>query len=263
MPDPIASFSVANINPGSVRSEFMLSIMALVEQERMYQHTFDPAVPRVRFDKFYAQNSGPYLDDERNKCVQWFLSQTQSDYLIFIDSDIQFNPTDPFTLVETAASSEVTILTGVYYNSFYPNGLAALVHKWGDDPQLEQSNLLPLSVSDIHALNPPDIPHAVDACGAGFLAIHRSCLTDMFNTYGQPLPWFAELVLDGIHMGEDFTFCIRANYAGHPTYVLPSIGVTHYKTSALKPVPFPTSELDSLHNLKVISPSNHPSLQES
>lgn len=235
--EPLASFSIANINPGTVRSEFMLSVMAVVEQERMYQHTFDPAQPRVRFDKVYLQKSGPYLDDERNKCVQWFMTQTESDYLVFIDSDIEFAPLDPYTLVATAAEHHVTLLTGVYYNSFFPHGLAALVHNWKHDDELNQQNLIPLSVDEMHALTPADKPHEVAACGAGFLAIHRDVLTDMHKTYGPPLPWFAELVLDNIHMGEDFTFCIRAKYAGHPTYVLPSITVAHYKTCAIRPMP--------------------------
>lgn len=235
MAEPIASFSVANINPGNVRAEFMLSIMALVEKERAMGHTIDPLVPRIRFDKFYAQHSGPYLDDERNKCVQWFFNDTQSDFLLFIDSDISFDPDQAFNLIQMAVDHRISILSGIYYNSFYPTGIGSLAFDWKHDEELNQPNLKPLSVDELHALGDIDKPHEVGGCGAGFLAISRQCLIDMQNLYGPPLPWFAELVLDGIHMGEDLTFCIRAKYAGHPTYVLPSITVSHFKTCAIRP----------------------------
>jgi glycosyltransferase involved in cell wall biosynthesis len=236
-PSPATSFSVANINPGSVRSEFMLSVMALVEKQR----ALGEDTP-VRFDQFYAQLSGPYLDDERNQCALWFMNHTDSDYLVFIDSDIGFNPNQVFTLVRTAHENGVTILSGVYYNQFHHlGGLRALIHNWEPDERFGGArNLIAVTPDYIDSLSPSDKPHQVGACGAGFLAIHRSVLIDMQNIYELPQPYFAELNFNGIHMGEDFTFCIRANALNHPTYVLPSIQVTHYKTCGIRPIPSPS-----------------------
>lgn len=239
------SFSVANINPGTVRTEFMLSMMQLVEKERALGLEIDPATPRVRFDQFFALFSGPYLDDSRNRCVNWFFT-TDSDYLVFIDSDIGFNANQVFDLIETAHNNGVTILTGVYYNQF-GNKLRALVHEWGDpaesqgiDPALlddDARDLIPLAPIHLTSFYPQNKPHPVDACGAGFVAIHRKVFIDMSARYALPQQFFAELCLGGIHMGEDLTFCVRAKAVGHQTYVLPSIEVDHYKTCRVRSQP--------------------------
>lgn len=246
-PSPIASFSVANINPGVVRSEFMLSVMALVEKERALGELNDPQVPRVRFDQFYSHFSGPYLDDHRNECSLWFLNHTDSDYLLFIDSDVAFDPNQPYTLIQTAAEHKVSILSGVYYNSFYHlGGVRALIHRWEEDPRFSNArNLIAVPAEDIEALYPQDKPHPIDGCGAGFMAIHRECLLDMQKVYEMPQPFFAELCINGIHMGEDLSFCVRAAAVNHPSYVLPCIEVEHFKTCSIKRPPSPSPQEQS------------------
>lgn len=242
MPEVAASFSVANINPGEVRAEFMLSMMQLVEKERALGELTDPQTPRVRFDKFFSMHSGPYLDDSRNRCVQWFYNETDSHYLLFIDSDIAFDANRAFDLIDMATLHGVTILTGVYYNQFGTD-LRALVYEWGD-PALTGMNmnyldedakdLVPMSPGAISSLYPQSKPHPVDACGAGFMAVHRSVFEAMSEKYAVPQQFFAELCLGGIHMGEDLTFCVRAKAVGHQTYVAPTIEVDHYKTCVVR-----------------------------
>lgn len=235
----LTSFSVANINPGTVNTQFMLSMMQLVEKERALgiEHAEDPDSRPVRFDRFFALHSGPYLDDSRNRCVQWFYNETESDYLLFIDSDIGFDANDAFQLIESAADNGISILTGVYYNQFGAD-LRALVYEWGNPADAgmnmnylddDAKNLNPLPAIVLAGLYPQSKPHPVDACGAGFMAIHRKVFEDMSATYAVPQQFFAELCLGGIHMGEDLTFCVRAKAVGHSTYVLPSIEVDHYK----------------------------------
>lgn len=240
--DRTVSFSVANINPGEVRAEFMLSMMQLIEKERALGLADDGETPRVRFDQFYAQHSGPYLDDSRNRCVQWFYNNTQSDYLMFIDSDIGFDANQVFDLIYAAAEHGISILTGVYYNQFGQN-LRALVYEWGDPRETglnmnflddDAQDLVPLAEITLAGLYPQDKPHPVDACGAGFFAVHRKVFEDLSARYAVPQQFFAELTLGGIHMGEDLTFCLRAKAEGHTTYVLPSIDVTHYKTCGIR-----------------------------
>lgn len=237
IPDPLTSFSVANINPGTVRTEFMTSIMALVEKERALQHEVDSLVPRVRFDKYYSHLSGPYLDDARNNCALWFLAdEAQSEWLLYIDSDIEFTPDQPFELIRTAHESGVTILTGVYYSDFYQHGgIRALVHEWGEHPITKLRDLIPLAPIHLAGLYPQNKPHPMDACGFGFVAVHRSVFLDMSDHYGLPQPFFAELCIDEVHMGEDLTFCIRSAAIDHRPYVLPSVAVVHHKHCALRP----------------------------
>lgn len=215
----------------------MQSMMALVEKQR----GLGEDTP-IRFDKFYQHFAGPYLDDHRNECCMWFLNHTDSDYLLFIDSDIQYDPWQAYALIKAAAEQGVTIISGVYYNSFFHlGGLRALIHRWEPDPRFNgENNLIAVAPEDIDNLVPEDKPHQVDACGAGFMAIHRECLKDMGEVYLHPQPYFAELCINNIHMGEDLSFCVRAEAVGHHTYVLPMIEVTHFKTCAIKRTPSPS-----------------------
>jgi hypothetical protein len=69
----------------------------------------------------------------------------------------------------------------------------------------------------------------VTAVGGGFLMIHRSVLTSLREIHGEPLPYFDEPILDGIHLGEDIGFCIRCADAGFDVWVHRGVQVGHYK----------------------------------
>lgn len=231
------SFSVANINPGTVRAEFMLSIIALIDHERTLQHTTDPQLPRVQFDQFYSHFAGPYLDDERNRCIEWYLANTTSDYLLFIDSDISFKPEDAFGLVELASARDIYLLSGIYYSPLR-SGVGPVVYRWmtTDDGMI----LTALTTKDIRAGAELDDIMPVDATGAGFMCIDRRLIKligDMFSPHpGQSCtPWFAEVSLNNVHMGEDMTFCVRSTHVGHLPHVAPRIELNHYKSCVIRP----------------------------
>lgn len=223
------SFSVANINPGTVRSEYMVSILALLQRERGLSETIDPQTPRVRFDQFYSHFAGPYLDDERNRCVLWFLEQTQSDYLVFIDSDIAFEAPQPYELVELAHRESLAVLSGLYFSGFN-TGLAPLAYHWLQD-DADAMHLVQHTYKEVIAHDSPTMP--VGATGAGFLAISRALLLDMKGSWNACTPWFAEIDFNGTHLGEDMTFCVRAAHAGHVPHLAPGIKVDHYKVSRI------------------------------
>ncbi len=241
-----SSFSVANINPGLVRAEFFRAIRLLEKTEQVLQHTHDPQTPRVQLDQVYDQVSGPYLDDERNRCVEWFLNETTSDRLLFIDSDIGFKPDDAFDLIALATVRDLWLLGGVYMNAWsnFPSdtdgtGTGPVAYHWadgvneGDPPYFAK---IPWKEVDAH----PDQVMEVDAIGTGFLSIHRDLLNKVGTRYGRPTPWFAEVSLHGVHLGEDMTFCQRAALEGHRPHLATRILVDHYKTCMIRPIPTET-----------------------
>lgn len=236
-------FSVANINAGQVRSEFMLSVFNLANEERKRRAEIDAPVPRAVFNTFHAEKRhGPYLDDGRNMCVETFIHHTDSDYLLFIDSDIEFEVNQPYALIETMIEQGVTVATGVYYS---PNvhslvkGITPVIYQWGpnphmknlDDPSTLVQDLIPLTVDQLDSFTPGNKLHPIDSCGAGFLAIHRSVFHDVSSHQprGYPAPWFGTAVIEGIHMHEDHVFCIRAAAVGHQPHVLPCLELRHMK----------------------------------
>lgn len=224
------TFSVANINPGLVRAEFMMSIIDLFQR----QHTGVDS--RVQFEQFYSHFAGPYLDTERNRCVAWFFANTQSDYLVFIDSDIGVAAKDVFDLVSIAADSPRGIYSGVYGNQFpgVDHARPVAYNQLGPNQTVESLEWkVCLDLADDNGIAP------VDAVGAGFLCIPRKCLEAIGSKFESATPWFAEVAIGesydaSTHFGEDLTFCLRAAHVGWPTYLVTTLHAVHYKAAALR-----------------------------
>lgn len=209
------TFVIGNINPGQVRAEFCTSMV------RAVQHDWGPD---LRLVHFFAKHAGPYLDTERNNVVAMF-NATDADVLLFVDSDLEFTPEDVAKVV--AAADPLRIVGGAYYNQ-YPEGLCPVAYEWRHDDELGVENLKPITRTLTGLAE-------VDAVGTGFMAIHRDTLRLLADHYLNPTPWFAELPIRGIQMGEDLTFCCRAKALGVSVFVDMDVNLTHYKTAAVHP----------------------------
>lgn len=73
----------------------------------------------------------------------------------------------------------------------------------------------------------------VCAIGTGFLAIHHALIAQMYDTYGEPLPWFDEPIVNRVHYGEDFGFCFRVRDLGYPVLAHRGCTPLHNKTTKL------------------------------
>jgi hypothetical protein len=69
--------------------------------------------------------------------------------------------------------------------------------------------------------------------GGGFLMLARDALAEFAPVYGEPLPYFAEEVRLGAHLGEDLCFCLRAADLGLQTWVHRGVQVGHRKAMRL------------------------------
>jgi hypothetical protein len=180
-------------------------------------------------DTVYLHQSGPYLDDGRNFLVRVFNSPEleHCDRLLMVDSDIEFSPED----VTKLAEDDLPVVSGVYYNPV-GQGVLPVVYQWGD---LDGRHRL-LNVTEWGDEGPIS---EVDGVGAGFLMIGRDVFHKLEFVYGEPQPWFAEDIVDGIHYGEDLTFCLRAKEAGFSIHVDRDVQVAHHKSARLKAIPMP------------------------
>jgi len=174
---------------------------------------------------------GPYLDDGRNVVIERALARGEFDYLLFVDSDISWRPEDVCKIVAAAEAHPFpAIFTGAYSSARH--GV----------PFVVAGNYIPGSRNvecftmeqfyDLHARH-GDGAVQIDGCGAGFLLIPRVVIDRLLEIHGSPVPWFCEPIIDGVHHGEDYGFCMRAEDAGFPTYLVPSITLLHNKTVAL------------------------------
>jgi hypothetical protein len=159
------------------------------------------------FEQFRVCAGVVYVDDARNHLVRWFLDETDCEYFLSLDSDISFLPTDLHVL----EADGLDCVSGVYYNIF--DGVLKPVAKFLDTiPDVDEPVL------------------EVEGVGAGFLMASRTLLEKMRAEYGEPVPWFAEPVVEGEHYGEDFGFCRRVRELGSAVHLDLRVQLSHYKT---------------------------------
>jgi hypothetical protein len=260
---------ILNISPGNINTRMAIGVVESITSGAAVNVVF--------------ASSGPYLDAGRNKAIAHSRRVTVEgiqdlphdiplawDWLLFIDSDIEFRAEDIRTLLTptlhpTYDPFMYPILSGVYVNPFdegpVPGEDASptnsyygpVAYQWAerDDfpgalngirtPFLQRLSSRHLEIRQPvnEDWNPPGTVTTpspvceVDACGAGFLAIHHSLIDAMERVYPEPMVWFDEPVHKGVHCGEDFGFCIRVQEMGYPVLVNRACRVPHYKTTIL------------------------------
>lgn len=236
---------VANINRGTISSNMMMGVIQSLQAQVIHG--------------LVVVESGPYLDSGRNKAIANALTLPEWDWLLFIDSDIEFAPSHITTLLAPYADDGLNPVTapvmgGIYCNPFGDDGVPGetkgedrvgpVAYEWvtvdnllGEKAGVPTSTFRRLSRKALAAL-PGDGFAGDDICrvacvGTGFLAIHRSLLIHMESVYPQPLPWFEEPVRDGVHFGEDMGFCLRLMDMGYPVLVNRACTPLHHKTMKL------------------------------
>jgi hypothetical protein len=136
------------------------------------------------------------------------------DKILWIDSDIAFNPEDAMKLIE----SDKEIISGAYL-------LAS-----GEVTAYKKMLGPGYTYEEVKAMTEPV---KIEGCGFGFLAVKSGVFENMTR------PWFQAAMAttdDGITfpiMGEDMSWCKRVTDAGHEIWFDPSVKVTHHKMMKL------------------------------
>lgn len=230
---------IGNINRGEVGSALMMGAIAGLQQDVIHG--------------MVVVETGPYLDDGRNKVVANALTLPDWEWLLFVDSDIELLPEHITTLLAPYAHEDPfqarvhSVIAGVYVNPFddglHADNIGPVVYEWGEyvglgaEPGMESfMRVTRERLADLPPVFPDD--HwadvvQVDAVGTGFMAVHRSMLTMMQYNYDAPQPWFHEPVINGVHMGEDMGFCYRLREMGYPVLVHRGVTPVHRKTMKL------------------------------
>lgn len=152
-----------------------------------------------------------------------FQGKVDYDYLMWIDSDIVFQPTD----FEKLLRRDLDIVGGVYLMDNNTN--YAVVKNW--DVKYFQTNGMFefMERSDIAGQTDP-----IEVCytGFGFLLIKRGVFEKL------EYPWFEPHVTDfgnGVKdfASEDVSFCIKARDAGFKIHIDPTVQLGHEKMRTL------------------------------
>lgn len=199
------SVSLGFIHAGTVRVEFMISVMNVMT---------NPLIGNMS-----NSSAGPLIALARNNLVTTFLNRGKEEWLWCVDTDIVFAPDTIDQLMAAADPIERPIMSALYYTIMNGSKTAAI---YQDNPELEGTFNSPREFDDNEVME-------VGGTGAGCLLIHRSVLRRMYEDARGDKRWFREMVIDDRVIGEDLSFSIRARDAGFPVCIDTSIKVGHIK----------------------------------
>jgi len=208
---------IAYIHPGTVRAEFMRSMLNLI------------AADHQRVEATISLQSGPLIAMARNDVVGMFLAEHKAPWLWMVDTDMVFNPDALRRLIEAADPHERPIVGGLCYAESTDGPLPTMYELVEKDGGAEFAR---------YTMWPEDQLFKVGGTGAACLLMHRDALKRIASGWGDKtdrvFPWFRESSIAGKRaLGEDLTFCLRAQTAGIPIYVHTGVQVGHMKTTML------------------------------
>ena len=174
----------------------------------------------------------------RNDIISNYLTQTNLDYFLFIDSDISFEPKDIMKLMNhdkpligatypKKAMNWVSVQQIIHHDLV--DNVGELISKSSeytcilkDDVKRKDKNLL-----------------EVARMGTGFMMIKRSLLMKLKKKYkklkylmddykSEGFAIFETEIRDGQLISEDYAFCLRTTDIGEKVYIDPSIAIDHH-----------------------------------
>lgn len=207
--------SIGVCDPGTVNGDFAFKLVQLAQARS------------AKLGPFVRIKGNGLLSKLRNRVVKTFLDNTDSDWLLLIDSDEQLSPAVFDQLINTAHHTERPVVAGLVFAAFkadgelYPKPVPAIFQ---DTPQ----GFLPLFRYDRNAI------FEIDACGTGCILIHRSVLLKMREMadphQGADWCWFWDGPLNGEWISEDLLFSRRIRQLGFPIHVNTAAVLPHQKS---------------------------------
>jgi hypothetical protein len=166
----------------------------------------------------------------RNKAVEQFLAEKDSEWLFWIDTDMGFTPDTVDRLMEVADPIERPIVGGLAFaqKQDAPDGMGG----W-------RTSLVPTVYDWVNLgeetgfLSRPNYPvNSLVRCagtGSACVLIHRSVLEKIHAKHGTWYDRVPNPSAGGRLMGEDLSFCLRAGTLDLPVHVHTGVRTTHFK----------------------------------
>lgn len=216
-PDKIA---VGYIHGLDVSAAFCNSLLALALHESN----------RDCVSHFIPIYSGVNVSSGRNRMVREFLD-SDSTWLLMIDADMMFAPDSLERLVPYLDEESVPILGGLCFG-VTDGTLFPTLYMLGEEDG--KHRMLRFNQFPDDTLFGPSNGVPLHGTGAAFLIVHRKVFRKIeAEGYNKAFPWFQETELSDEPMGEDLTFCLRANALGFPVHVHTGVVIGHQKQQIL------------------------------
>lgn len=227
MAAPDEGLVIGYVHPGEVAGAFCSSLTGVLMHDVAHHERI------VRRGAVIDLQSGPRVAEARSQVIDIYAEKyaQHAPWLLFIDTDMVFEPDAVERLLAEADPREAPIVGGLCFAGSYATRLFPTLYRLTDTQgRMDRINDYPEGMCQ------------VDATGAAFLLVHRDVLSTMQTKYGRlkngkrnRYPWFVEGILapDGMAYGEDIAFCLRARELGIPIHVNTTVKVGHMKTHVL------------------------------
>lgn len=184
------------------------------------QMMMDMATKGWESNIFYAE--GTLISSQRNKIAQTAVDEDY-DYLFFIDTDVNHSHDDLYRMLDVTEDpdADVRIIGGLYYGRRAPHRPMVFSEYTGE-------HFTGIKQPDIDAYDGKPFPCA--GIGTGFLLIDIEVLKKMnepeyIKKRGHP---FSHLLMEnGVQLGEDLSFCVRAAECGYQIWCHPGVDLEH------------------------------------
>jgi GT2 family glycosyltransferase len=172
------------------------------------------------------------LPRARNRVVEAFLA-SDMEWLWWSDTDMGFEPSALDSLLAVADPEARPIMGALCFinREIEPDGRGGYVTV--AEPALFRWVVRPDNAQGFGKVYDytPDAINEVAATGSAFVVIHRSVFEKVAAEHG---PHWYDLLPDpgteGGLLGEDLSFCVRAQMVGCPVHVHAGVKITHQKT---------------------------------
>ena len=207
--------AVAWSDHGTVQGEFCYSLMYAVKAD-----TYD----RNLINNLFAFPA-TIVSKGRNLVFDHFL-KTDSEWLLMLDADTVWSTRDIYNLYDIATSNNLKLINATYFFNHPDHGVIPAL--FGPAEKKGEASLVRLK----DHLNDDSIE--VEWAGLGAMLIHRDLVeeTKTVGADGHPY-WFAEGIIDGFFVEEDYFFFNKVKETGHKIYASPRVLIDHIKKTRL------------------------------
>jgi hypothetical protein len=192
----------------------MLTIATIVPNDYFAPWNFVRSVFRLPPKYLFKEAAGPLCSKNRNYIWEEMKLDNKDNPadLLFIDSDIVFEPEDVATIESDLRIYDV--VTGLY-----------ILKGWDWSPGIFKKE------NGVYAFTPAQEGiFEVEACGGAFLGISKRVIAHPLMAH-EPFEYIRE---GNVVHGEDVSFCQRAREAGFKIFCDSSIKVGHMKTQIIR-----------------------------
>lgn len=216
---------IAYMHGSRVSHSFHTSLMTTIAYDKSVGANIINAMP------YAVSCSGPQsIIEGRNMAVQVFLDKTEHEWLLFIDTDMGFEPDSVERLLFAADPTSRPVIGGLCFAMKHmgPDGKGGFnvrpiptLYMWGRTPEQGMGFATRFRY-------PPETVVQVAGTGAAFLLIHRSVVEQVREAHGDH--WFDLIAYaDGVQVSEDLSFCYRLGKLQIPVFVHTGVKVSHHK----------------------------------